>query len=140
MASVEELPETTKPVGSRNVIAEYFELFVSKLTYVRDWPFVYLSKNPRLTNILIAATLFALYNAYFIGCLIRHSDKGLEWEWCDGLGFLVIITAIVYVGLAYYLILVPLFGNFVNKNILGPISKNTIKMCIHSHRINSINL
>ena len=46
--------------------------------------------------------LFVLYNAYFIGCIVYHAKENLDWEWCDGMRFLIIITALAYAGLFYY--------------------------------------
>ncbi len=43
-----------------------------------------------------------LYNAYLAGCIYRYVQYDLEWEWCDELGFLLILTAIVYAFLIYY--------------------------------------
>ena len=78
---------------------EYMQAFAR----IRDAPFVYLASRPRLMQLATYGLLFALYNAYFIGCLVRYIKYDyLDWEWCDGFGFLVIITAIAYTGLAYY--------------------------------------
>ena len=42
---------------------------------------------------------------------------------CHGLGFIVILTVIVYTGLVYYKIIVPLFGETISKYIISPLSK-----------------
>ena len=101
-----------------------FEKAVNLLVKARNSPFEYLSKNPKATNAVIKATLFILYNGYFIGCISKQvlSDKQ-EWEWCDGVGFLIIITGLVYLGLFYFGILKPLFGEKFNTSIATPIGK-----------------
>ena len=47
---------------------------------------------------------------------------------CHGFGFIVILTVIVYVGLVYYNILVPLLGETISKHLVGPLSKAWGKM------------
>ena len=42
---------------------------------------------------------------------------------CHGLGFIVILTTIVYTGLIYYQIIVPLFGSFISNYIVSPLSR-----------------
>ena len=42
---------------------------------------------------------------------------------CHGLGFIVILTVIVYTGLVYYKIIVPLVGETMSKHLFEPLSK-----------------
>ena len=96
------------------------DLFVD----ARDWPFQYFQKNPRFGKIFISAVIFILYNVYFIGTLVHQANQNVEfryWEFCDGHGFLIIITAIVYFGLFYYNIFIPLLGDKVYNNVFKPI-------------------
>ena len=100
------------------------DLFVS----ARDWPFVYFQKNPRFGKIFISAVIFILYNVYFIGTLVHQTNQNVDfryWEFCDGHGFLIIITAIVYFGLFYYNIFIPLFGDKIYNNVFKPIGMYT---------------
>ena len=41
---------------------------------------------------------------------------------CHGLGFIIVLTSIVYAGLIYYNIIIPYFGKFISKRITSPIS------------------
>ena len=41
---------------------------------------------------------------------------------CHGLGFIIVLTAIVYAGLIYYNIIIPYFGKFISKRITSPLS------------------
>ena len=50
-------------------------------------------RHRRLILNLVAAVL---YNGYLIWAGIYHANNGLEILWCDGLGFVIICTAIVY--------------------------------------------
>eukprot|EP00095_Tigriopus_kingsejongensis_P010304 maker-scaffold148_size310697-snap-gene-1.22 protein:Tk10304 transcript:maker-scaffold148_size310697-snap-gene-1.22-mRNA-1 annotation:"hypothetical protein DAPPUDRAFT_22032" len=53
--------------------------------------------------------IFLLYNVFFLGAILyyhHHPDGGIQW--CDGLGFLIIVTTIVYSGMLYQMLLKPL--------------------------------
>jgi pyrimidine nucleoside transport protein len=52
----------------------------------------------------IAAVLVAvsLYNAYIVYAIHYHVSGGRPMDWCGGLGFLIILTLIVYAGLFYF--------------------------------------
>ena len=96
---------------------------MQKFAYYRDLPFTALSKHPLILKSLVYGVLFILYNAYFIYCLVRREKHGFDFEWCDGLGFLVILTVLVYAGLVYYQIVVRFFGSFINKTVLTPLTR-----------------
>ncbi len=66
-------------------------------------------------NVLLAI----LYNVYFFGAVYYYTnnednDKGIEW--CEGLGFLIILTVIVYACLFYFYIVKPLFRKALKSN------------------------
>ena len=79
---------------------------MARFAYYRNLPFKRMSEHPQAVKMTIYAILFALYNAYFIGCFVRYVKNDLPWEWCDEFGFLVILTAITYFFMIYYLIIV----------------------------------
>lgn len=79
---------------------------MAKFAYYRNLPFKRMGEHPKTVNYVILGVLFALYNAYFIGCFVRYVKNDLDWEWCDEFGFLVILTAITYFFMIYYLIIV----------------------------------
>ena len=89
-----------------------------------------MSKHPKAQNAVISAVIFVLYNWYLGYCLYLKKDNGgyeiTEFEWCDGLGFLLIITGMVYLGLLYFLVLKPFAGPPINKAIVEPIGMNEI--------------
>lgn len=70
-----------------------------------------------------AIVAFLLYNAYFIGVIIRYEKYDLAWEWCDELGFLFIITVITYAGLIYYQIIKRFFGRWLDDKLVKPAVK-----------------
>ena len=53
--------------------------------------------------------LVALYNIYMVCAIHYHKVNGLDMDWCGGLGFLIIITLIVYISLFHFYILKPGF-------------------------------
>ena len=41
---------------------------------------------------------------------------------CHGLGFIIVLTSIVYAGIMYYHIVIPCFGKFISMRIVSPLS------------------
>ena len=76
--------------------------FMQKFADARDYPLLLISRNPKVFKSLVYLVLFVLYNAFFIGCIVRYVKNDLDFEWCDELGFLIIITSIVYALLFYH--------------------------------------
>lgn len=109
--------------------------FVSKLVYYRNLPFEWLAKPSKTRNGLVAFSLFMLYNAYLVGCIWRQVKQELDWEWCDGLGFLIILTGIAYACFLYFLLLKPLLGEIFNRTVIKPISKGHFSIYIFSTTI-----
>lgn len=59
------------------------------------------AQNPWLKVVVIVG-LFLLYNAYIITAVAYHIRNDTNIEWCEGLGFLIVCTGLVYFGLFYY--------------------------------------
>ncbi len=69
------------------------------------------------SSMLIKVAAGALYNAYLAYAIYYHltashhgdvpSEKERDWGWCDGLGFVLIITGLAYFGLFYYKVITP---------------------------------
>ena len=74
---------------------------MARFAEARSYPFKVLARNKKYASWALYATLFVLYNAYWIGCLVRYYQNDMELEWCDGLGFLTILTIMVYTGLLF---------------------------------------
>ena len=104
-----------------------YQKIIQAAVQVRDAPFKYLSANPKLQNAIISSVLFILYNLYLGYCIVRKKDHGgyeiTEFEWCDGLGFLIVITALVYLGLLYFQVLKPYLGPHFEKGVSKPLGK-----------------
>ena len=108
----------------KNFFVKVVDVFVT----ARNAPFIYLSENPVIGKAVIYFSLFVLYNAYLIGCIVKQVQTGpSEWEWCDGIGFLIIITGLVYLGLFYFHIFKPLIGEKLYKSLLEPVGMTFTK-------------
>ena len=59
-------------------------------------------KVKQLANIALWSVLAVAYNAYLGFAIYFHSVAGRELDWCGGLGFLIVMTAIVYLSLFYF--------------------------------------
>ena len=130
--------EPNEPNESRK--KSMLEKFLNILVIARNSPFVYLSNHPKQANIVLSCTIFILYNIYFVFALTHRADENLEWEFCDGHGFLVIVTAITYVGLFYYLIFIPCFGEKLYQLFkpLGKFWQVLSSNQIHVHNISTM--
>ncbi|KAJ4439381.1 hypothetical protein ANN_07503, partial [Periplaneta americana] len=49
-------------------------------------------------------------------------------EWCDGVGLLIILLALVYFGLFYYFIIKKFFGRFIFRKVFKPINNGWNKL------------
>ena len=49
---------------------------------------------------ILSISAFVLYNAYLAYAIYYHMTvaQKAQWDWCEGLGFLLILTALAYLG------------------------------------------
>lgn len=81
----------------------------------------FLDIHRRKVRMFLLAALVGLYNAYLIGA-IHHKvvgDPATPIDWCNGVGFLIIITAIVYANLVLKLLLPKAFKWFFGGTRMG---------------------
>ena len=87
----------------------------------------------------IKPVLFLLYNIY-LGFAIHYNvssdDDDLGWEWCDGLGFVIIVTAAVYAALIAWVLYrnMPRF-RFVDdflKLLDALLEKRWFRLCLYA--------
>ena len=86
----------------------------------RDEFFGRRKKGKKFRKVAIYLVLLAIYNAYLIYATCYQLSNDITIEWCDGLGFLIIITIVVYISLFYFLIVKRYLGNQILR-IIGPI-------------------
>ena len=65
--------------------------------------------------------LAVLYNAYFVASLYYSIHNGIPMDWCNGVGFLVVLTSITYFGLFYFQVVKTFWGEPIHQTILKPI-------------------
>ncbi|XP_076035894.1 putative transporter YutK isoform X2 [Oratosquilla oratoria] len=75
----------------------------------------------RTWRLALSVLLLVLYFIYFIAVLITNQEK-TENYWCDGAGFLIIITLFVAIGLVYFQIIKRYFGRRLYKQVIKPVS------------------
>ncbi|CAG0891715.1 unnamed protein product, partial [Darwinula stevensoni] len=68
--------------------------------------------NQRYIRMVLVTLLCGGYNAYLVAAIWHNREKGLSWDFCNGLGFLLVVTGLLYFGLFYFLILKPLWLRF----------------------------
>lgn len=78
-----------------------------------------ISDNRSKVKIIILVVLFLLYNAYFMTA-IWYQTRGESFDWCDGIGFLIIVTSVVYVCLFYFQIVKRFWGRAIYRSFLRP--------------------
>ena len=67
--------------------------------------------------------LAVLYNAYFIASVYYSIHNGIPMDWCDGVGFLIVLTALIYLGLFYFQIVKKFWGKAIHRSVLKPLGK-----------------
>jgi hypothetical protein len=79
------------------------------------------------SSVLRVTTLcavFAAYNAYFLGSIVHSVGReDVDIGWCDGTGFLIIMTVIVYWSLLYYHVIKKYWGEAIYEHVMSPIGK-----------------
>ena len=80
----------------------------------------WIENNQRITWNVFYIVLALAYNAYFVASVYYMLDKGIPMDWCNGVGFLIILTAIAYLGLFYFQVVKKLWGKKIYKVALKP--------------------
>lgn len=72
---------------------------------------VFLTKETIYLALLFSYHIFLIYAIYY------HAVRGLDWLWCDGLGFVIICTLLVWFGKFISRIVIPLLrrSRFIQK-------------------------
>ena len=60
------------------------------------------AKLHMVKKLVMSVVLAAAYNIYLVYALHFHFKEGRDIDWCGGLGFLIILTVIVYCNLFYF--------------------------------------
>ena len=80
-----------------------------------------LSKHKTFVRSFIYVILAVLFNAYFISCIVYFVNRsGFAIDWCDGVGFLVVIATVAYFGLFYFQVVKRFWSQTIYKSVLEP--------------------
>ncbi|KAI9560235.1 hypothetical protein GHT06_014249 [Daphnia sinensis] len=82
------------------------------------------TRREQLVRGLIYVILAILYNAYFVASIYYSIKNGIPMDWCGGVGLLIILTVISYVGLFYFQIVKKFWGESIDQKVLQPIDRS----------------
>ncbi len=104
-------------------------LFIGNLLE-KFWKFVadFAKERKLLVRGLVYIILALLYNAYFIASIYYSVHNGIAMDWCNGIGLLIIMTAMVYLGLFYFQVVKRFWGKPINRAILKPMGTSFDRM------------
>ena len=105
-----------------NFLGNHIETFWSKLRSC-------VTKYQRLVNPTLLTIVFILYNVYLVAALHHGITHRTCLNFCEDVGFLFLLTLLIYFGLAYFFIMKPFYHKFrqtdqgtkLQKSIVGPI-------------------
>ena len=87
---------------------------------------------------LVKATLLLLavvgYNCYFVAAIWWGVSNKSQLDYCDDVGFLVIVTVFLYIFLFYFLVVKRFLGNAIKRAVLEPLLLQKDKLLSHRHR------
>lgn len=81
------------------------------------------TRRQQLVRGLIYVILAILYNAYFVASIYYSIKNGIPMDWCGGVGLLIILTVLGYVGLFYFQIVKKFWGESIDRNVLQPMDR-----------------
>jgi len=80
-----------------------------------------LSKHKKFVRSFIYVILAVLFNAYFISCIVYFVNRSaFAIDWCDGVGFLVVVVTVAYFGLFYFQVVKRFWSQTIYKGVLEP--------------------
>jgi pyrimidine nucleoside transport protein len=81
----------------------------------------FFSQRSAAAHSVIYILLAVLYNAYFVASVYYSIHNGIPMDWCDGVGFLIVLTGITFFGLFYFQVVKKFWGEPIHQNVLKPI-------------------
>lgn len=102
--------------NSRNPCIFFGNLLEKFWSSIASW----IANNTQLAWNLAYIILALAYNTYFVASIYYMVSNGIEMDWCDGVGFLIILTSIAYLGLFYFQVVKKLWGKRIYKAVLKP--------------------
>lgn len=84
------------------------------------WLGDFFSQRSALARSIFWIILALLYNAYFMASIYYSIHNGIPMDWCDGVGFLIVITGLTYLGLFYFQVVKKFWGKSIEKACMKP--------------------
>lgn len=81
------------------------------------------SERSDLMRCIIYSIIAILYNAYFIASVYYSIHNGIPMDWCDGVGFLIVLTGLTYIGLFYFQVVKKFWGKAIYRSCMKPMGK-----------------
>ncbi|KZS13467.1 Solute carrier family 28 member 3 [Daphnia magna] len=83
----------------------------------------FFSQRSAAARSIIYIIFAILYNVYFVASVHYSIRNGIPMDWCDGVGFLIVLTGIIYLGLFYFQIVKKFWGKSINRAVMKPAGK-----------------
>lgn len=83
----------------------------------------FFSERSAVARSIIYIIFAILYNVYFVASVHYSIRNGIPMDWCDGVGFLIVLTGIIYLGLFYFQIVKKFWGKSINRAVMKPAGK-----------------
>ncbi|KAI9560233.1 hypothetical protein GHT06_014247 [Daphnia sinensis] len=83
----------------------------------------FFSERSAVARSIIYIIFAILYNVYFVASVHYSIRNGIPMDWCDGVGFLIVLTGITYLGLFYFQIVKKFWGKSLNRAVMKPAGK-----------------
>ena len=74
------------------------------------------------------------YNCYFVAAIWWGVSKKGQLDYCDDVGFLIIVTVFLYIFLFYFLVAKRFLGGALKRAVLEPALLRKDKLLSHRHR------
>ena len=74
------------------------------------------------------------YNCYFVAAIWWGISNNEQLDYCDDVGFLIIITVFLYIFLFYFLVVKRFLGGALKRAVLEPALLRKDKLLSHRHR------
>ena len=101
-------------------------------------PVIVVLKSIIVTNRLVKAITLLLavvgYNCYFIAAIWWGVSNNGQLDYCDDVGFLIIVTVFLYIFLFYFLVVKRFLGGALQRAVLDPALLRKDKLLSHRHR------
>ena len=86
----------------------------------------FLSEYQRILRPIILTIVFLLYNVYLGAALVHGVTNRTCLNFCDDVGFLFLITLLIYICLVYFFIIKPLYRKFLQTDQAARLNKSVI--------------